>query len=297
MPTDIPASHPDTPSLGLTAPLHALCFYVAAGITSFGWALCQLLGWNAAPWMPLWFCAALMIYNADRLRHDPADALNIPQRDATSARLRGISLVILAASAAALLALPILRRDWITLALVLGGTLVCLNYSIPLFGFRFKDVPLLKTLFAPSVVAAAVIGLPLLHEDPPADFTQFVLVSLRAWLFLLFNMILCDLRDLNGDRRTGIRSLPVCFGERRTRLLLLALLVIIEVLGLAALACARESRVGAWQLSCILAPLYLGGLLVALRAPRSERFYEWAVEGMLFLPAVSVGMTGAWPAH
>lgn len=290
MPIDIPASHLDTLRPGLIAPLHALCFYVAAGITSFGWALCRLLGWDATPWMPLWFCAALMIYNADRLRHDPADALNIPQRDATSARLRRCSLAILATSAATLLALPILRRDWLTLALVLGGTLVCLNYSVPLFGFRFKDVPLLKTLFAPTIVAAAVIGLPLLHEGPAADFTDFALTGLRAWLFLLFNMILCDLRDLDGDRRTGIRSLPVWLGEKRTRLLLIALLLGIEALSLAALAFAPAPHVAVWRRTCIVGPLYLGGLLLAVRAPRSERFYEWAVEGMLFLPAITVGM-------
>jgi 4-hydroxybenzoate polyprenyltransferase len=101
-------------------------------------------------------------------------------------------------------------------------------------------------------------------------------------------MILCDLRDRAGDRRTGIRSLPVWLGEKRTRLLLVTLLAFIEALGLAALAGAREPQAGAWLLSCILAPLYLGGLLIAMRAPRSERFYEWAVEGMLFLPAIAV---------
>ena len=288
MPIDIPASHLETPSLGLTAPLHALCFYVAAGITSFGWALCHVLGWTAAPWMPLWFCAALMIYNVDRLRHDPADALNIPRRDATSARLRGFSLAILAAAAATLLALPILRRDWLTLALVVGGSLVCLNYSIPLSGFRFKDVPLLKTLFAPSVVTAAILGLPLLHEGPPSSSTSFLFIAFRAWLFLIFNMILCDLRDLAGDRRTGIRSLPVWLGEKQTRLLLVVLLVIIEALGLSALALAPPHWVANWRLTCVLVPLYLGGLLVAVRVPRSERFYEWSVEGMLFLPAFAI---------
>ena len=60
--------------------LHALSLYGAAGIAAFGWAVCRLLDWSVEPWILLWSCAALLIYNADRLRPDPADLVNIPQR-------------------------------------------------------------------------------------------------------------------------------------------------------------------------------------------------------------------------
>ena len=43
-----------------------------------------------------------------------------------------------------------------------------------------------------------------------------------------------------------------------------------------------------WRLIAILGPIYLGALLIAVRHPQSERFYEWAVEGMLFLPPLAV---------
>ena len=269
--------------------LHTLCIYGALGITAFGWALGRLLGWDAAPWMPLWFCAALLVYNADRLRRDPADSLNIPLREAASARLRVLSFIVLAASALVLLGLPILRRDWLTLALVLGGALICLNYSIPLFGFRFKDVPLLKTFFAPTIVTASVLGLPWLHLRPGSiDPGTLALTALRSWSFLLFNMIICDLRDRAGDEACGIRSLPVVLGEKGTRRLLAALLGGIEVLALSAYALASDTHRASWAIICLLGPMYLGGLLLAVRRPRSERFYEWVVEGMLFLPAIAV---------
>jgi 4-hydroxybenzoate polyprenyltransferase len=229
-----------------------------------------------------------VVYNADRVASDPADAVNIPQRAAAIGRLRGASLAIFFAATAVLLGLPILRRDWLTLALVVSGGLFCLNYSRPLFGFRFKDVPLLKTFFAPTVVAAALVGLPWLHEGPPAIGASFAIVALRAWALLLFNMTLCDLRDVAGDRQTGTISLPVAFGEKRTRALLWALLLAIEALALAALFQAPAALVPTWRLVSIGAPLYLGGLLIAVRTTRSERFYEWWVEGILFLPAVAV---------
>ena len=263
-----------------------LCLFVAAGITSFGWAACHLLGWRAAPYLPLWFCSALLIYNADRLRRDPVDALNIPQRDAASARSRRLSLVVLALAAVTLVGLPVVRGDWLTLGLIAAGTPVCLGYSAPIFGFRFKDVPLLKTLFAPTIVSVAVVGLPWLHEGAPPVGAGFALTVFRSWCFLLFDMILCDLRDLEGDRRMKIRSLPVWLGEKRTRSLLWALLAVIEISSLTASAQAPAHLAVAWRLACIVGPLYLGALLLAVRTPRSEGFYEWGVEGMLFLPAL-----------
>jgi len=62
----------------------------------------------------------------------------------------------------------------------------------------------------------------------------------------------------------------------------------IEALALSAYALASETHRGTWALICLVGPLYLGGLLLAVRKPQPERFYEWIVEGMLFLPAIAV---------
>ncbi len=270
--------------------LHTLHLYGAAAITAFGWAMCQLLDWDAGPWMPLWFCGALLIYNGDRLRHDPADAVNVPARAEVMGRMRGWSRAIVAVAGGVLLAVPVLRGDWITLALVLGGALICASYFIPLVGFRLKDVPALKTFFAPTIVAAAIFALPWLHEGAPANRMLFAITVLRAWGFLLFNMILCDLRDVAGDRITGTRSVPALLGPARSRWLLVALIVAIEGLTLAALTIAPAAHLSQWRWIAIGAPFYLGALIVAVQRPRSERFYEWFVEGMLFLPALATAL-------
>jgi 4-hydroxybenzoate polyprenyltransferase len=99
-------------------------------------------------------------------------------------------------------------------------------------------------------------------------------------------MILCDLRDFEGDRRMRIRSLPVWLGQRRTRAVLWALLAIVEISSLTGAAQAPPHLAATWRLACVAGPLYLGGLMMAVRTPRSEGFYEWCVEGMLFLPAL-----------
>ncbi|HSI12889.1 MAG TPA: UbiA family prenyltransferase, partial [Chthoniobacter sp.] len=112
------------------------------------------------------------------------------------------------------------------------------------------------------------------------------------WSFLMFNMIVCDLRDRAGDAACGIRSLPVMLGDKGTRWLLFALLVGIEALGLGKWLLSTDAHRGAWGMMSLFAPLYLGGILLAVRRPRSERFYEWIVEGMLFMPAIAVLIGG-----
>ena len=303
MPTENPT--PRSVFAEIEAGLHALHLYGAGGLAAYGWAMGWLLEADARRWVPLWFCGGLLIYNADRLRRDPADSVNVPVRTAASARYRSASFIALALAAVVLVGLPLARREWLTLALVIGGTGCALGYSLPILGYRWKDVPFVKTLFAPAVVTVAVFGLLLLgaiapllygtaypyHQDPFDLFDQGTLLTAWAFCFLLFNMLLCDLRDLAGDRQCGIRSMPVLLGENGTRRLLWALAVVGQIL-LARLILVFHYSDLPFALLSLVTGLYQAWLLHATRHPRSERFYEWAVEGLLYLPALACGL--AW---
>ncbi len=283
--------------------LHVLALYGAGGITAFGWAMGALLGLDATPWLPLWFCAALLIYNVDRLRLDPTDEVNVPQRAAACLRWHGVICGVVVFAAVGVSALPIWRRDWLTLGLVVAGSLICLGYSVPIFGRRWKDVPLLKTLFAPMIVTVAIFGLLLRGEagswtlvfmqtHPPVFFLfikSILVLSLWAFCYLLFNMLLCDLRDSSGDRRCGIRSIPVVLGKTGTRKLLWALVVTGQIL--LALGASRLGQ--APFLTALLAlttGFYQAWLLQTTRRPLNERFHEWAVEGLLYVPPLVVAL-------
>jgi 4-hydroxybenzoate polyprenyltransferase len=256
--------------------VHALQLYGAAGIVAFGWALSRMLGFSCAPFAPLWFWGALLVYNLDRLKHDPSDALNTPGRLRRHNELRATSIALALTSVLMLILFPVSRGQWLLLFLTLAAAVVSLSYSFPIFGFRFKDVPAVKTLFAPAVVLAAFLLPALLGGELRPDRRT---LSAAAWsgCLLLFNMTLCDLRDLAGDRALGTRSIPVLLGENGTRLLLLALL------GLQLAIALWSGRPFAGWLSAG----YLAALLLALRRPQPESFYEWFVEAILFLPALA----------
>ena len=265
-----------------------LSIYGACGIVSFGWALSKLLHFDCRPYAPLWFCAALFIYNLDRLKIDPADAVNTPRRSREAARLRTVSACIAIAAAVALVAVPALERDWLMLALVICGGLVCANYSLSPFGFRLKDVPLVKTLFAPTIVTAAILAPPFLQQRGNFPAIHYATAGVWTWCVLMFNMILCDLRDIRGDSLNGTRSLPVALGAGGTIRLLWGVLAMVVLMSVAAVLQSAPGNIELWKFLGVGTALYLAGLLAVARRqkPLPESFYEWWVEGILFIPAV-----------
>lgn len=256
-------------------PVHALHLYGALGIAAFGWSLGRRAGFASGRLLPLWLAGALVVYNLDRLKRDPADRVNTPERVRSHGMLRRPSWLLTAAGAAVLVLWPL----WIGnagLILLTGLALpLSLSYSFPLLGPRLKDVPVVKTLFAPLVVLTAVLAPPVLLEGLAVNPALWLAAG-WSWALLMFNMVLCDLRDIEGDRVAGTRSLPVLLGAEWTQALLWALIA-----GGVLCAVMRGWPVLAGATAAVLGPLAL-----AAQRRRSEAFYEWLAEGTLFLPAL-----------
>jgi 4-hydroxybenzoate polyprenyltransferase len=251
--------------------------YGAAALASFGFVVARWLRFEPGPWAGLWFAGALFAYNIDRLARDPADAINVPRRVGQFARLRKISAALAAAALLALIVIPMLQRDWLLLALVTAGALFCAAYSVAIMGPRLKDIPLLKTFLVPTAATASLLVPPWLQQGLRVSATVCVCAYAAVWCLIFFNVLLCDLRDIEGDTQTGTSSLPVLLGAAETRRLLAVVLAATVAL------CALSG----WNLLAAFCALYMGALLLAVRKRRSEQFYEWWVEGMLFLPAAA----------
>ena len=92
----------------------------------------------------------------------------------------------------------------------------------------------------------------------------------------MFNMLLCDIRDIEGDRAAGTRSLPVLLGGGWTQAVLWLLIA-------AGAACAL---IHGWLILAWTTVVLLSPLAFAAQRRRTEAFYEWLAEGTLFLPAL-----------
>lgn len=265
--------------------LSALHLYGATAIASFGVVLGRSLGWPADSFFWLWLSAALLVYNVDRLKNDPADRVNVPLRSERVDGLRPAGMVLVCLGSLGLVFFPVFTGNWTLLWLVVGGTLFCCGYSVPILGRRLKQIPVLKTVLAPSVVLLAWIVPPLLQFGVTTTWPGLLCTCSWVWTLLFFNMLLCDTRDLTGDAQTGVRSLPIVLGPKWTRRLLWTLVPVETFLGLCVLFAMPQ--VPLWRWLAPLAPISMAALLAALRKPRGESFYEWWVEGLLFLPALA----------
>ena len=256
-------------------PMHALHVYGAVGIAVFGWSLGRWAGFDSTPLLPLWLAGALLVYNLDRLKRDPADWVNTPERVSAHRTLRGWSWLLAGLGAVVLVAWPLWTGDAGLLVLIGVALPLSLSYTFPLLGQRMKDVPVVKTLFAPLVVLAAVLGPPVLLQGLAVS-PALMLAAGWSWALLMFNMVLCDLRDIDGDRALGTRSLPVLLGRKGTHGLLWALIA-------AGTGCAA---IHGWPVLACCTVALLGPLALAAQWRQDEGFYEWLAEGTLFLPAL-----------
>jgi 4-hydroxybenzoate polyprenyltransferase len=255
-------------------PVHVLHIYGAVGIAVFGWSMGKWAGFDSGRLLPLWLAGALVVYNLDRLKRDPADDQNTPERVHWHGMLRRWSWLLTAAGGAVLVLWPLWIGNGPLLLLTTLALPLALSYSFPLMGVRLKDVPVLKTLFAPLVVLTAVLAPPILLQRLALG-VPLLLAAGWSWALLMFNMLLCDLRDYNGDRAAGTKSLPVLVGPGRTQALLWLLIA-------AGAVCAL---LHGWPILAGATVVALGPLAFAAQRRRNESFYEWLAEGTLFLPA------------
>jgi 4-hydroxybenzoate polyprenyltransferase len=196
----------------------------ATAVTSLGWAACRILRINWTSSAPLWLAGYIFVYNFDRLYPDPADPVNVPVRWRKTVKLRcaRISLVLL--SSLALILWPLVTGRW-WLVLALGFAVALLQfYSRPIPGtrHRIKDLPYLKSLSVPALIAGALVVWPCLENGRNFRLEE-CFVFFLCLLVLTINSLVFDYRDITGDAAFGTRTVPVRLGRKKTIYLLLAL--------------------------------------------------------------------------
>jgi 4-hydroxybenzoate polyprenyltransferase len=200
-------------------------------VTCFGWVCCRLTG---SPWLrsaPLWLGGYLLVYNLDRLHYDPADQLNTPTRFLHRESLRSKRLLLSWLSAATLAGWPAITGRW-WLIPPIGLAIAALQFysrPVPLVRKRLKDLPVLKTFIAPILIAAVLVLWPVLEVRRSLGARE-ILVFFWCFVILSVNSISFDLRDIQGDRRNGTRTLPVLLGANWSTVLIVALALLAIVM-------------------------------------------------------------------
>ncbi|HEY0789453.1 MAG TPA: UbiA family prenyltransferase [Chthoniobacterales bacterium] len=233
----------------LLVAFYLLEFVGATAVAGLGWTGGRALGLACGQFLPLWWPMYLAVYNLDRLYADPADALNTPVRSAWSERLRPWRWGVFGASACLLAAWALRsQRHWVVWAAAVAlAVLQFYSRPVPRFGGRLKDLPGLKSLLAPGAISLMLVAWPVWEARRPLGPRE---ATVLAWCFLglFINGLAFDLRDLEGDRRHGTKTLAVWLRPGGTRWLIRGLIP-----AFVALTALLADRLGA-------APLVLAGL-------------------------------------
>ncbi len=176
-----------------------------------------VIGGQPIPWLAAaaaW-ASVFAVYNFDRLAdRTPADGETSPRRRALLQRRARIVATALAAAAGFVVAVCLAMRGayalW-TLAFPIAGV----AYVLPLLGGRrLKDIPYLKSVYVPACwclfVAQAVAAGDGVWTTSTLAFAGFTFARIFVSAYL------GDLRDLEQDATTGVRTLAVALGRERS---------------------------------------------------------------------------------
>ncbi|MCZ7399381.1 MAG: UbiA family prenyltransferase [Candidatus Methanoperedens sp.] len=160
------------------------------------------------------------IYSLNKLSDMKEDLINNPERVGFIEKYKNIIIFAVIASFIASLLISFLQNPF-AIIIMLFPFLMGIFYSIKVSNFRLKDIVGIKNFTV--AVSWAVIGafLPL-----AVYFSDFILISLIFYFFFIrvfLGSIASDVRDIEGDRASGVRTIPVVFGLNKTKIFLLLL--------------------------------------------------------------------------
>jgi len=166
------------------------------------------------------FLLAFSVYSLDKLSGIKEDSICMSQRSWFISCHKKILIYITILSYTVAITFACLKNI-VALLVIVFPLCIGLLYSIKISTVRLKDIPALKNISISISWALVGAFLPLAVESKP-----FILVALLFYFGFVkcfINTVLFDVRDIDGDSVNGVRTIPVIFGLRKTKSLLLFL--------------------------------------------------------------------------
>jgi len=88
---------------------------------------------------------------------------------------------------------------------------IFIHAPLPYVRKRMKDLPVLKTFIAPVLIATVLVFWPVLELRRSLGLRE-ILIFFWCLIILSVNSLSFDLRDIEGDLRTGTKTAAVLLG-------------------------------------------------------------------------------------
>jgi len=178
------------------------------------------------------FFAAFSIYNLNRKTDEDEDAINREDRFAFTKRYEHplyygaiLSMIFCLLISAFYGVLPLLA----TSTPFILGFLYSFRLLPDQFGYRrLKEIPGVKNIIVGLAWGIPLAFLPVfLNKGSPYSGTAMAFILFFLWGFMA--SMIPDIRDREGDASAGIRTIPVIYGEEKTRAIITGVLLLIGI--------------------------------------------------------------------
>ena len=162
------------------------------------------------------FLATFSVYNMNRATDRAEDSINRPR--VASRSLLFFLVPSMVASALCLLLSASVGAQALTV--IVTSFIASIFYSVKLSPStpRLKEIVGLKSVLV--AFSWGFTGALLPASFQAVDVAKIVMAFTYIFIQILVNTILCDVRDMDGDRSSGVKTLPIALGLSRTRKLL-----------------------------------------------------------------------------
>lgn len=247
------------------------------------------------------FVSTLAIYNFCILISKPDKPINSPhKRERWFFSHYRLMVTLTIVSILCMLPLFILISTESRILLIFLGIL-SFAYGLPMFTlgdkkFGLRNIPGLKQFLITLVWTMSTVLLPLLeaqhHHLGGISMRDTTILIAKRFLFIGALTVPFDIRDLFHDKQSGLKTVPVVFGEKKAYIFCQVLLAGYIILLFIFRNNGFNSDFWALSITAVLA----GWLIFKSSVEKDEYYYFFLVDGILILQYLLLIAFGALPA-
>jgi 4-hydroxybenzoate polyprenyltransferase len=166
------------------------------------------------------FFLGVSVYSLNKVTDFDEDSINFPDRFRFAKKYRNY-ILILSLESINLAVVFAFFSDPYAILLILGIFYAGAFYSLGVSKLRVKKTLVAKNFMVAGAITMAAVLLPVVIHV--SNLFIIVLVAYFVFLKAFINTVLLDVRDIEGDRKAGARTIPLYLGRQKTRNLLLLL--------------------------------------------------------------------------
>ena len=122
------------------------------------------------------------------------------------------------------------------IALLLPLGVITVFYSLPIGSykhklFRLREISVLKIFLIALVWAFTTVLIPVMQSELQMEASEILFVFFERMLFVFAITLPFDIRDMDSDRRAGLKTIPILVGEKKSIQLSVSVLLFYGLIG------------------------------------------------------------------